>query len=829
MIKRVCLGCVIILIAGSCSTAAKVDEASLTPKTESTKILAADGSLVTTLKQEENREILPLDQIPVRMRNAVIGIEDARFYAHRGIDAKAIGRAIAANSASGKVVEGGSTITQQLVRNALTTVGKEQTFQRKLKEAVYAYDVDRKYSKDKILELYLNTVYFGEGAYGVETAAQTYFGKGVKGLSLADSALIAGLIRSPLNYDPWTNPIGSLKRRNRVLDRMAITHLITKKQAEAAKQAPIGVREKPAAERYDAPYFVDYVTRQIQRSDEFAALGGTEQARGNALFRRGLRIHTTLDMRMQRAAEDSIRTILPDRTDPSATLVSIDPKNGYVKALVGGRDYFAAPPDDPCIIAGAINADGSPKFCGKVNLALGQGGGGSGRQGGSSFKPFVLAAALQNGIRETDVYAAPSCIEIPDADAGGTMPWRACNYEEDSSGSVTVGEGTYRSINTVYAQIINDIGIRRPVKGVFAAEAGAQEVVETAERMGLCESTRPLLPKGQECHLAAVPSAALGANSVSTLDMTSAFTSFSNLGLRPRPISVIKITDAKGKVLWAAPEKKDQVISPTVAYLANGVLQDVVTKGTAARNGKLGRPAFGKTGTSQEWRDAWFVGGAGTDLVTGVSVFWPDGEIEMKASCSGSRTQYQIKQTTSGPIAEPPQCRQTRIKVFGGSWPTQIWQAFMTRALEGTPPSQFPVPKLETISVKVDAGQGCLPSLVTPRDSIVTRTFLKGTEPTEPCTEARAPSPPVIETPSPEPAPEEELDPFGLEPGVKRPVPNVEGMSAATAASVLRAAGYNVEIVYGNDCPSPNCTVTRQSDDEAESGDSIRIKVKDDS
>ncbi|MGH2809644.1 MAG: transglycosylase domain-containing protein [Actinomycetota bacterium] len=351
--RKLALILVLCLSATGCGGTAPIDEKRLQPKTESTKILAADGSTITTLKQEENREAVPLKRIPKHVRNAVIAIEDVRFYTHRGIDLKAIVRALVADAKSGKIVQGGSTITQQLVRSALSEVGRESTIRRKLREAVFAYRVDSGYSKAKILELYLNTVYFGEGAYGVQTASRHFFGKDVEDLGLAEAALLAGMIRSPVAYSPRTNGNAALQRRNLVLERMRLARLAKPGEVNRARLAPLVIPEQKQ-ERYPAAFFVDYVTRLIQRSDEFAALGSSEQERGDLLFRRGLRVHTTLDPKMQRHAETAIGKVLDRPGDPSASLVALDPKNGFVRALVGGKDYFAGADADPCALIGFL-------------------------------------------------------------------------------------------------------------------------------------------------------------------------------------------------------------------------------------------------------------------------------------------------------------------------------------------------------------------------------------------------------------------------------------------------------------------------------------------
>jgi penicillin-binding protein 1A len=727
------------MMASACTLGTQVDESALSPKVESTKILAADGSLITTLRQEENREVVPIEQIPEHVRRAVVAIEDARFFTHHGLDAKAVLRALYVNATSGKVIEGGSTITQQLVRNTIEEVGREKTLARKIREASFAYRVDSAFSKDKILELYLNTVYFGEGAYGVQTASQTYFGKDIKDLTLAEGALLAGLIKAPVTYNPYTDAEAALQRRNRVLDRMLALRLSSSEDVAKAKGTPIEVQGKIASFTYKSAYFIDYVTRLIQHDPykEFLELGESVSDRANFLFRGGLRIHTTLDPHMQAAAEEAIGKVLdhPDR-DPSAALVAIDPKTGQVKALVGGRDFFAPQEQDPCMVVGAVNADGSPKTCAKVNLALGRNGGGSGRQSGSAFKPFVLAAALEKGKRLVDVYPAPSCISIPGADSG--RPWRVCNYEEASfGGAMSVRDGTVKSVNTVYAQLIMDVG--------------ATPVINAAQRMGI------------ESPLDAVPSAALGANAVSPLEMAAAFTVFPNLGERLSPIAITKITDSRGNDLWKPAQKRERALNPAVSYLVTQTLEEVIARGTAARNGRIGRPAFGKTGTSQEWRDAWFVGGAGTDLVAAVAVFWPDGEISMKPACGGARTTYAV---TDGNVATPT-CRPTRIRVTGGSWPTQIWQIFMLNALKDIPASTFPIPEVDRVRVAIDQTRGCLPNPYTPSELIRMIEFIKGTEPTEVCTEPSGPQ------------------------GAK--VPGVVGFPEEQATKLLEQAGFKVE------------------------------------
>jgi penicillin-binding protein 1A len=842
---------VLALLASGCARLPKVDVAALIPAIQSTKIYAADGSLITTLEQEENRESIPIDLIPEHVRNAVIAIEDARFYKHRGFDAKAILRAFWSNARSGTIKEGGSTITQQLVRNAVQEVGKEKTMERKVREASYAYQVEQSFSKDKILELYLNTVYFGEGAYGIQTAAQTYFDKDAKDLSLHEGALLAGLIKSPVNYDPYTDAAAARKRAGLVLDRMVALKLATRADADAAKAAEVVVGGKTDATRYPAPFFVDYITRQVQHSKDFAALGDTVQERSNRLFRGGLRIYTTLDPKVQSAAEEAIAKVLDHPDDPSASAVAVDPKNGHVKAMVGGRDYFADEQSDPCVRVGAINADGSPKTCAKVNLALGRAGGGSGRQSGSAFKPFVLAAALGRGRHLTENFNAAPCIDIPNADAGGTQPWHVCNYEESGFGPMSLREATVKSVNVVYAQLI--------------AKVGAEAVVQTAEQMGIGDTARRL---GIDTQLSAVPSAALGANAVSTLDMASAFGAFPTQGVWVKPVSVTQIKDAGGKVVWKPVEEKRQALNRGVAYLTTTVLQEVIERGTAARHGKIGRPAFGKTGTAQEWRDAWFIGGAGTDLVAAVSVFWPDFEIEMKAACSTEVTSYQL---VDGKVI-PPACRPTRIKVSGGTWPTQIWQLLMLKALEGVPASDFEVPAVDLVEVQIDVSRGCLPNPYTPPDLIRPQRYVAGTEPKEVCAEPSGPAqafiPSVIGFPESEATKllaqggfvverEEEasrLYPPGRvtrqspAPGTQAatgetitiwisrttseiPVPDVVNLSESQARQILEKAGFQVDVARSQGCArrDQNCFVWDQSPDagnQIDEGAKVTISVK---
>lgn len=749
-----------------------IEESDLAPKNQSTKIFAGDGSLITTLRQEENREVISIDQVPEHVQQAVVAVEDARFFTHRGFDAKAIMRAVYVNATSGEVLEGGSTITQQLVRNSVEEVGKERTLRRKIKEASYAYQIEQRFSKGKILELYLNTVYFGEGAYGIQTAAQTYFGRNVADLNLAEGALLAGLIKAPVNYDPFTAAEAALTRRNHVLDRMFLLGFASEDQVADAKGAALGVQEQRQSLRYPAPYFIDFVTRLIQHSPEFADLGESVADRGNLLFRGGLRVYTTLDLKTQAAAEEAIAKILDQDGDPSAALVAIAPRTGHVKALVGGRDFFAAQETDPCANVGAINADGSVKTCAKVNLALGLGGGGSGRQSGSAFKPIVLATALDSGIPMTKTYPAPSCIGIPKADAGQT--WNICNYGESaySESGLNLTEATVKSVNVVYAQLIMDAGVRN--------------VIDTAKRMGI---QSPLSP---------VPSSALGTNAISVLDLTTAFTVFPNQGEYIEPIAITNITDAKGNSLWKPAQQRRQAISPAAAHLVTGALQEVIARGTGARYGKIGRPAFGKTGTTEEWRDGWFVGGAGTDLVAGVAVFWPDFEISLKPACGGERTAYQI---VDGKII-PPTCRDTRIRVVGGSWPTQIWQLFMLKALEGIPASTFPVPDIALIKVQIDYTRGCLPNPYTPQELIRTHEYIRGTEPTEICTEPSGP--------------------------VRASVPNVVGMPEDQAARLLRNSGFIVDSKSEFSSLYPPGRVVRQAPeagDEAAPGSKVTIWI----
>jgi penicillin-binding protein 1A len=597
-------------LSGACSYQSRVALPPSTDEIESSTLYAADGSALYTFHAEENRKVVPLEQIPEHMRQAVIAIEDERYYRHNGVDVRAVLRAVRANTAAGGVAEGGSTITQQYVKQELLR-DDSQTLERKAQEAALALQLEKRYSKDRILELYLNAIYFGKGAYGIEAAAFQFFGISAGELNVGQAALLAGLIQRPGAYDPFDNPEEATRRRDLVLDRMLANDFISEDEHTWWTASPLALASPvvPAAERYAAPYFVEEVKQWILDDARF---GATAKERRDLLFGGGLRIQSTVDLQAQALAEQAVAEILPDPNGPSASLVAIEPTTGYVKAMVGGRDFFGA--------------DRTAKF----NLAT-QGR----RQTGSSFKPFVLAAALEEGIDPLSAISAPSCISIE-----WEPVWRPCNYGGGGGGTVTITEGTVRSYNTLYAQLMMLVGV--------------DDAVERAAAYGI------------RTPMEAVPSAVLGSNTLTPMDMSAAYATFANRGIRVPPVLVTRITRSDGTVLFEHQHRQEKVLDAGIADTVTDILTQAVERGTGTR-AQLDRPVAGKTGTTNDNIDAWFVGYT-PELATSVWVGFP---------------------TKSGesPVRMVPP--RTAISVTGGSYPAEVWQRFMSRALEGRPVTPF--------------------------------------------------------------------------------------------------------------------------------------------
>jgi penicillin-binding protein 1A len=547
---------------------------------QSAFILDRADRFIARVNAEERRVFVPFRRIPDVVRQAFLAAEDERFYQHSGVDPLAIARALW-NDVSGGRFQGGSTITQQLVRNTSNPyVGRERTLSRKIREAIMAVRLERRFSKNRIFEMYLNQIYFGEGAYGVETAAQEYFDTHVWDLELGDAAALAGLVASPTHYNPRADPDASRARRDWVLDRMVTLGFVTRAEAEAAKSEPVTVAPRePQVSK--AAYFVDWLTRDIRRRHG-----------PDVLYRGGLRIETTLDLRMQRAAEQAIAGVLDQPGDPQAALVSIDVRTGGIMAMVGGRDFHRS----------------------QVNLATGQGG--TGRQAGSAFKPFVLAAALENGISPYDVFAAPSAITID----GHSIS----NYGGSSYGSLSVRSATVSSVNTVYAQLIDRVG--------------PEKVAELARSMGIRTELPPVV------------SLALGSGEVTPLDMTAAYATLAAGGIYRRPTGVRWITDSRGEVVERLDTGGRRALPEDTANEVTDILLDVVSGGTGTGAALPGVAVAGKTGTAENHSDAWFCGYT-AEVATCVWIGYPRGQIPM-TSVHG-------------------------IAVTGGSLPADIWRAFM--------------------------------------------------------------------------------------------------------------------------------------------------------
>ncbi|HWC14669.1 MAG TPA: transglycosylase domain-containing protein [Actinomycetota bacterium] len=720
---------------------------------QSSKIYSSDGKLITTLHEEQNRTIIPLERMPQHLLDAVIAIEDQRFYEHDGVDVRAVIRAIVANATSGEIREGGSTITQQYVKNIIISPGETapKTIERKLDEAALARQLETKLDKDEILERYLNTVYFGQGAYGVEAAAKTYFGKPARKLSLPQSATLAGIIRLPDQYDPFNNRAASKERRNLVLERMAQQDYIDPARAAKAQRSKLKLQRGAFRDRYPAPYFIDYVQRLVTYHPSFRGVGKTAQQRTRRLFKGGLKIHTTVDLDMQAAAEKAVYGTMTFKDDPHSSLVAIEPASGAVRAIVGGRDWFASPKKDRfaklnlAIVAkpglGCVRPPGAKKC--EIRAP------GSGRQAGSAFKPFALAAAIEDGISLAKTYKAGSEITLHDPGTGG--PYKVQNYEGGSFGSqLSLLEATVFSVNVVYAQVAEDVG--------------PDAVADVATDMGI---TTPLC--------STCLSTVLGSGEVNPLDMASAYGTFATNGTRHPPYGITKIVSAEGEVLYDHKEdpelESEEVLEPAVAYLTTTALEAVIQRGTGARYGQIGRPAAGKTGTAQEYRDAWFVGYT-PDLAASVWVGYPEGQVEMKPSCSGSTEPCKATRTLTG------------SGVTGGSFPTMIWQKFMLQALSGVPADAFDRPTLGFVTRVIDTREGdCLAGRFTPEEFREKAVFARGTAPKEECRLGR---------------------------GKGKPVPDVVGFPAGAAREILVDEGFDVQTIRQYSTSYPPGTVVAQ-------------------
>jgi penicillin-binding protein 1A len=588
-------------------------------------IYAADGKTsLATLWLDENRRVVKLRDIPRRVRNAVVAIEDDRFFQHSGVDFRGIARAAVADLRSGKIAQGGSTITQQLVK--LTITGNSRTLDRKLREAIYAVELERRYSKNQILEYYLNQAYFGEGVYGIATAAQHYFGnKPVRALSLSEAASLAATIAAPERYKP-TARRANLGRRNIVLNRMLELGFASAKEVAKAKRAKLKVKRYTPPRRQ--PYFQAFIVDQLLNDPKYnKALGkvGSDE-RKRKVFQGGLRIYTTLERPKQAMAARAVSRHMDQfGGDPAGALASVEPDTGRIVALYGGKSFKKS----------------------QVDLATSRGG--SGFQPGSAFKMFFVVAALEQGISPGLVMPGPSRITIPDRRcAGPDGAWSVGNAGESSAGTYNMYQATAKSVNTWFAQL--------------AVKVGPRAAVEVARRMGITN----IPPRNHEDYANwTICSLVLGAREVSVLDMAGAFGVLANKGVRCTPFSITKVM-APGERQPLIENKPDckQVIDEKISTRTVAMLRGVITGGTGHRASLGARPVAGKTGSAQENLSAFFSGFT-PQLSTSVWVGHRARRVPMRTEFNG------------GPV-------------FGGTYPALIFHDYMLAALAEEPIVGFP-------------------------------------------------------------------------------------------------------------------------------------------
>ncbi len=572
----------------------------ITPNASS-RIYDEKGRLITTVHAEENRIPVSIAQVPQHLQNAFVAAEDVRFYEHHGIDPRGILRAVFSNVISGNATgQGGSTITQQLARNAFLT--QEQTLKRKLLEVVLAFEIENKYTKKQILEMYMNQIYFGQGCYGIETASHVYFGKDVKDLTLPQCAMLAGLPNSPNYYSPFRSLEAAKYRQAIVLDQMAKYGYITEAEAAEAKAADVGLASPEAAKSTGstASYFINYVIQAI--SDKYDS---------DAIYKEGLQVYTTLNLDMQKEAEKVMAANLPDGnkdanglTQPQGAMITLEVGTGRVKAMVGGR--------------------GEDHFNRATQMV---------RQPGSAFKPFVYLTAFENKFSPYDTVSNEK----------KTYPggWTPKNYGGTSGGKVTLEEALVHSMNIPTIDLADKVGMSK--------------VLSTAEACGI--STLVKEGKSTDNNLAA----SIGGltNGVSLIDMAKAYSVFANNGKLVEPTVILKVIDRNGNVLEDnsnAPEGK-QVVDELSVQRLTCILEEVISRGTGG-NAMIGRPMAGKTGTTDDEHDAWFVGYT-PEMVTAV---WIGDDTSSNAGYTG------------------------------GTVPAAIWREFMSQVLADYKYRAFDIP-----------------------------------------------------------------------------------------------------------------------------------------
>jgi membrane peptidoglycan carboxypeptidase len=544
------------------------------PRSERSTVYASDGTVLAVLHAAENRVPVSIDKISPNMINAVIDTEDSRYWTHGAVDLKSTVRALASNVQSGVVREGGSTITQQLVKTIFLT--PHRNLDRKIKEAVIATRIEKKYTKRQILEAYLNAVYFGNGAYGVQAAAESYFNVDVSQVTPAQAAFIAGMIRDPLGYDPILNPRDSLTRRNFVLDRMAVYgHLSTFEAATFSKlPIPTAITKPQATADTKDDYYVEQVKQILL--NQSTTLGDTYTERYNALFRGGLKIYTNLDPHLQDLAEQKVALGVPiNHQGFTAAMASIEPSTGKVRAIVGGPGFDQV----------------------KYDLAT-QGS----RQPGSGFKVFTLLAAYEAGFAPNDSVDGSSPCAIGFPGDNGYLKKPAHNSEGNASGSVTVLNATANSINCAYLRIAHEVGLPK--------------VIEMAHRLGLSEN------------FLQVPSIVIGSEGVTVLQMAGAYATLAADGVYHTPSFIDHINDPSGKTIFKNNAQGKRVLDPQISRLAVQTLRAVVQYGTGTAAALPDRPVVGKTGTTEQNTDAWF-NGITPQLATSVWMGDPKGRTPM--------------------------------------------------------------------------------------------------------------------------------------------------------------------------------------------------------